>query len=143
MCVSCGADKDVALSRCASCGVLPTGQDREVAILCSDLVLGPADLAALQQRIRRGEALRPSLAMLTRARAVLYGESLRSFSRQELGLLAAANLLFTPLLGWVTWYRYRHEPAGTQALLVTAPVSALMVLMLGIWRYLVHVRWGG
>ncbi len=134
ICLRCGDDKDVALVRCRRCGHQPSGEERELAVLCSALVLDPSQLTEVQHRLRRGEALKPSVTLLNRARAVLYGEPARSLSRKELGLLALANGVVTPLLGWAVWWRYRHVPAGRQAALITAPIHALWVLLWVLFR---------
>ncbi len=117
---------------------MPTGPDREIAVLCSTAVLDEAALDEVQKRLRMGEPLRPSRALRTRAEAVLRGvpAARPPLTRRELGLLIVGNLLLTPLLGYAAWFRLRTDggPAGRQALYTTVACSALLgVLWLG-WR---------
>lgn len=133
LCTRCGAEKDLPLGRCPHCAHLPTGPERELAMLCSQRFFSAAELRDLQARIRRGDPLRPSAALLAQARALLGARpALRVLSRQELLLLTVGNLLLTPLLGYATWYGWRDHPAGRQALWVTLPISLLLLL---VWLY--------
>lgn len=138
ICHRCGAEKDLPLGRCAGCGVLPSGSEREDALLCSSLFLDDAALTTLQARIRRGEPLQPSPALRLAARERLTttpAEPAALTVRQQL-LLGAANIVFTPLLGWAVWFRYRSRPGpgATQALLVTVPVTVVMTVGVVAWR---------
>lgn len=138
LCHRCGAEKDLPLGRCAACGLLPAGPDREDALLCSSLFLDDAALASLQARIRRGEALQPSpaLRLAARERLTTAPPPPASLTLPQQLLLGAANIVFTPLLGWAVWLRYRARPGpgATQALLVTVPVSVVMLIGLVAWR---------
>lgn len=104
-------------------------------MLASAAFLGPEELKAVADRIRRGELLRPTSAMRDRARELLHGVSPppASLGRGHLALLAMGNLLFTPLLGYAVWFRFRRHPGpgARQALLVTLPVTALLAV--GWW----------
>lgn len=107
-------------------------------MLASRRMLDADGLAAVQARLRSGERLQPSGAALARARALLHGTEdpeLALGTAQIVGLLAA-NVLLTPLIGWAAWLRWRSRPgpAARQALVVTAPVSALLG---GLW-----IWWG-
>ena len=132
----CAAGKDTPLGRCAACGHTPEGQDRALALLCSAQFLDPAQRQALQERIRRGEALKPSAVALAQAQNLLEPppKTLR-LSNTQLGLLLAGNLLLTPMLGYALWFRARGDPAGRQALLVTLPCTLLLAIALIAWRY--------
>jgi hypothetical protein len=118
--------------------VAPTGPEREDALLCSTAFLTPDQLRGLQARIRRGEPLQPSAALRRAARDRLTAAPPEpaALSNAQLAALGAANLLFTPLLGWAVWFRYRARPGpgGTQALLVTLPVSLVLLGGLLYWR---------
>lgn len=108
-------------------------------MVCSTRVLDEAALRAAQERIRRGEPVRPTAALRAKARDALSGAVTRSTrldARQILGLVVA-NVLLTPLVGYAVWWRYRDDagPAARQALFATVPVSlALLVALIG-WRY--------
>ncbi len=138
LCTACGAPKDLPLGRCGACAHLPLGGERELAVICSARMLDPAALAEVQIRIRRGEAVRPTAERRARARELLSGAPPASvrFSGAQIVQLACANLLFTPLLGYAVWFRYRTRPgpAGGQALLVTVPLSVLLFVALVWWR---------
>lgn len=138
LCHACGADKDLALARCASCGVLPEGDARAYAILCSTRMLDPAALEDVRRRLRSGERLQPSEAMLARAHALLRGETpdaLELRPRQVAGL-ALASLFVTPMLAWLAWFRWRsrHGTAGATALRVALLTSAASVGAWIAWR---------
>ncbi|MFN7147742.1 MAG: hypothetical protein ACK4YP_28490 [Myxococcota bacterium] len=139
VCARCGAEKDLALGRCAGCGHLPAGEEREVAMVCSTRVLDIDALRAAQERIRRGEPVRPTAALRARARDVLSGAVSRAtrFDARQIFGIVVANVLLTPLVGYALWWRYRDDagPAARQALFATVPVSlALLVALIG-WRY--------
>ena len=138
LCPRCGAEKDLPLGRCGACGVVPVDAEREIALLCSTRILDVPALRAAQERIRRGEPLRPTEALRARARALLLGEEVASvtFTRGQIAGLALANLLLTPLLGYAVWFRYRTRPgpAARQALFATVPVSLVLLVALVAWR---------
>ena len=141
ICTRCGAEKDLPLGRCGACGSVPEGEERLVALVCSSRVSEEAVLRAAQERIRRGEVLRPTSAILERARRLISGqpEEETTLAPRQLAVLVAANLLVTPLVGYATWYRYRNDrgPAARQALLVTVPCSVLLAVALAAW----HTAW--
>lgn len=143
ICHVCGGPKDLALARCPACGNVPKGLDRELAVLCSTAVLDPAALTEVQRRLRAGEPLRPSAALRERAAATLRGAppARPPLSPRGLALLAAGNLLLTPLLGYAAWFRVRTEggPAGRQILLTTVACSVALAGAWLAWR-LVGVR---
>lgn len=113
-------------------------EERELAIVCSTRVLDAAALQAAQERIRRGEAVRPTEALRARARAILSGREtvLARFTAGQLAALALANIVLTPMLGYAVWFRYRTRPgpAARQALAATIPVSILLFFALLAWR---------
>ena len=139
ICARCGAEKDLALGRCSACAHLPTGDEREVAIVCSTRVLDVAALRAAQTRIRTGEPVRPTATLRARARAVLSGTEPRAtrLTGGQLAALVVANLIGTPLLGYAVWWWYRADagPAARQALLVTVPCSVALFGGIVAWRY--------
>jgi hypothetical protein len=139
ICFACGAEKDLPLARCPACARVPEGEERELSIVCSTRMLSADQLGEVQARIRRGEPLQPSAQRLARARELLSGVvpvAQRLTGRQLLGL-TLANLLFTPLIGYAVWFRYRTRagPAARQALLATVPVSLVLLVALVVWRY--------
>ncbi len=138
ICHACGADKDLSLARCAACGVLPEGDARAYALLCSTRMLDAGALEDVRQRLRSGERLHPSAATLARAHALLRGEvpdAMELRPRQVAGL-ALASLLVTPLLAWLAWFRWRSRPgtAGASALRVALLTSAASVGAWIAWR---------
>lgn len=138
ICPACGAEKDLPLGRCLGCGQIPVGEGRLLAVLCSSRVLREEELLAVQGRIRRGEPLRPTRALLERAGAVLSGrvEQPARLTGAQLAALGVANLLLTPALGYAVWWRWRDRPGpgARQALLVTVPVSAALLVLLVLYR---------
>lgn len=140
VCHTCGAAKDLALGRCAACGRLPVGGEREDAILCSRAFLDEDSLRNVQARLRRGEPLLPSAALRQEAREHLAGirEAPLTLSRKQLAALVAADVLLTPLIGYAVWFRLRTRggPAARQALTSTLAVSMVLGLLLVAWRAL-------
>ncbi len=134
LCHACGGDKDLALAKCAACGVLPVGDARALALICSSRMLEPDALEGVRARLRRGERLQPSPALLARAHALLRGDAPdeRTLSPREVLGLAVASLLVTPLLAWLAWFRWRTLPgrAARQAWQVALTTSAASV---GAW----------
>ncbi len=142
ICMRCGKGKHTPFARCSACSHLPMGEEREVALLCSSRYLNPAQRLMLQERIRRGENINPGPEARADARARLEsGEPQDSLehsglSRDQLLWLALANLLLTPMIGYAIWFRAHGGPAGTQALLVTVPMSLVLgALIAGLRIY--------
>lgn len=134
ICTACGAGKDLPLARCAACGEAPV--DRELALLASDRFLSGPDRIALQERIRKGERLNPGASARAQARQMLASpDTPLILSNRQMWLLALANLLLTPVLGYAVWFRARGAPAGTQALLVTVPISLALGIGAVAWRW--------
>lgn len=126
ICARCGAEKELPLARCA-CGHVPLGEERVLAIVCSNRILDAAGMREATARIRSGEIVNPSPAMLDRARAILAGrvEAPVALSpARQLGLVVL-NLLLSPAIGWAIWFRWRARPGpgGRQALAATLPLS--------------------
>ena len=136
ICHACGADKDLALARCAGCGVLPEGDARAHALLYSTRVLTTDALADVRRRLRSGERLAPSEALLARAHALLRGEAPTTQGVRQVAGLAVASLLVTPLLAWLAWFRWRSRPgtAGRSALRVALFTSAASIGAWVAWR---------
>lgn len=134
ICIQCGAEKDLALGRCGACGRLPSGPDRELALLASARVLGQDELVAVQERIRRGARLNPSAESRRKARAILAGapDVAVSLTTSQIALLVLANIALTPLLGWAVWMRLRRRPGpgARQAFVATVSASAALA---GAW----------
>ncbi len=134
ICHVCGGAKDLALARCPGCGTLPVGDDRALALICSARMLDVDALEGVRARLRRGERLQPSAALLARAHALLRGDAPdeRTLTAREVLGLAVASLLVTPLLAWLAWFRWRTLPgrASRQAWQVALTTSAASV---GAW----------
>jgi len=137
VCHRCGAPKDLALARCAACGEVPTGGDREVALLCAEGLATPEELAEIQQRVRRGERLQPVAAARERARRALAGEADLPFevTARELGLLVVGNLLLTPLLGYAWWFRSRTRPGRGARRVLFATLACSLVLTVALFLF--------
>lgn len=126
VCARCGAEKDLPLARC-TCGHVPVGEERVLAIVCSNRILDAAGLREATMRIRSGETVNPSAALLERARAILAGRVEKAVAlspARQVGLVAL-NVLLTPAIGWAVWFRWRARPGpgGRQALAATLPIS--------------------
>ena len=138
ICHACGAEKDLALGRCGACGVLPSGAEREDALLCSRAFLTPEQLTDAQARIRRGARIQPSADLRRAARDRLTHPDVPAvtLSARELVLLVLGNVLLTPLLGYAVWYRLRSAPGpgARQALFATIPVSVVLLVAIVAWR---------
>lgn len=131
LCHGCGADKDLPLARCSACGLVPEGDARALALICSTRILEAESLEGARARIRKGERLAPSAAMLARAHTMLRGEAPQALtlSRVQWAGLAVASLLATPLLAWLAWFRWRTregraERQAWQVALYTSAASA-------------------
>lgn len=136
VCVRCGAEKDHYGNVCPACGNRPDGDGLLVAWIASDAHLDAVALAAVGKRIAAGEPLRPSAAMLTKARRAL-GRAIGTDAGLTLGqraLLLGCSLLFTPLVGWTCffWWRTEHPRSAWQALGLSLPPSVLFTC---IWIY--------
>lgn len=145
VCVACGEPKDLALARCAACGLVPAGEDRARSVLASTRMLDAAQLAEVQRRIRSGEPFRPAPARLEAARGVLAGAMAaepRTLSRNEAVALVLGNLLLTPALGLAVWFGLRGRPglAARQALWLTVPISGALG---GAWLAALWMRRSG
>lgn len=133
ICVRCGAERSHYEQICPECGHRPEGDGLLVAWLLSGENLDQDALTSVQNRIRSGEAIRPSANMLEKARRAL-GQHLatdRGMPTRDRLLLLATNLVLTPLVGWVllVWWRNTRPRAALQALALTLPVSVLFVAM--------------
>ncbi len=137
LCVRCGGSKRSYDAICASCGHVPEGEGLLVAWLLSAHHLDAAALEATAQRLRAGEAVRPSDALLERARYAL-----GTHARQDAGLaprsralLLLVSVVLTPLVGLAAAFTWRETRprASAQALAMSAPVS-LGFLLFVVWR---------
>lgn len=129
VCVRCGGFREEFRDICPHCGHRPEGEGLLVAWLLSADHLGEAQLDAASDRVRRGEAIRPSRKMLERARKALgthFASDPGLTGRERAGLLLL-GLVLTPLPGWVlwAWWRKQRPRAALQALGLSLPVSAL------------------
>lgn len=129
ICLRCGAAKAAPEGICPACGHRPEGEGLLVAWLLSDAHLPPERLEAAAVRIREGQSVRPSAAMLDKARRALglHAHADPGLSRrQRLGLLAS-SLLFTALPGVVLWAWWRQDRprSARQALWLSLPAGAI------------------
>lgn len=146
VCARCGEEKDLPLGRCPGCAHVPAAPDeRELAIVCSTRILDEAALRGAQERIRRGEPVRPTDALRAQARAVLTGHAptLARFTPKQIAALVLGNVLLTPMLGYAVWFRYRTMagPAARQALVATVPLSFLLFGLALAWRVWIIEAW--
>jgi hypothetical protein len=133
ICVRCGSERSDFDAICPSCGHRPDDEGRLVAWLLSSANLSDEELDGVRERIRRGEAIRPSARMLAKARSALGRDftSDRGLSTSQRLALLATSLLVTPLVGWVLfvwWYRERPRSA-MQSLALSLPASVLFVIL--------------
>lgn len=140
VCARCGYVRAVLPDPCPGCGLVPEGEGLVVAWLLSDAHLGAAELERVAARIRGGEEVRPSERLLQRARRKLrrHFETDPGLSARERVGLLAADLLVSPLIGWVLWasWRTRRPRAAAQALALTAPltVASFVAVVWFAWR---------
>jgi len=129
ICVKCGGERSRFDQICPSCGHRPDGEAMLIAWLLSDQNLDDEGLTQVAARVRRGESIRPSAAMLKKARRALG----QHFSTDE-GLtngqrvtLLMTSLFLTPLVGWVlfVWWWSTRPRAALQALALSLPVTVL------------------
>lgn len=145
VCHRCGGRKLGPFVPCKACGHVPQGRGRSVAWLFSAHHLSAEELDEAARRIRGGDVPEPSRALLEHARTEMgaLGPSPlidRPLSRQTTLLLAACNILLTPLAGLAAWYGLRaHRPtAARQSLWVTLPAGALLAVGLIVDYWLQH-----
>ncbi len=129
VCVRCGGLRADFRQICPHCGHRPEGEGLLVAWLLSDEHLTQPQRDAAADRVRRGEALRPSDKMIERARRALgtHFSSDPGLSGPARAWLLLMGLALTPLPGWVLWAWWRRERprAAWQALGLSMPASAL------------------
>ncbi len=146
VCVRCGEIKPRAMGPCPACTYLPDGDDRPLSYLLSSHHLSDEELERAAERIRAGESVSPPPSLVEVARVVSVRRSAarveltatqaegddnprdRGLNREEKFLLVLGDILFTPLIGVAAWWGLRVERpvASRQALLITAPVAALL-----------------
>ncbi|MCB9765290.1 MAG: hypothetical protein H6739_36285 [Alphaproteobacteria bacterium] len=160
ICIRCASYKDRALGSCPACGHRPEGDERLVAWLFSRHFLDEEELEQAAARLASGEEVKPPPELLDRARRALYpaegsaADGLQPVGAGVLGrdtgltgeqqvLLGLANVVLTPLLGFVYWWSLRRvrPVASRQALQVTLPVALVMGV---IWAWVMaFARWNG
>ncbi len=136
VCVRCGEIKPRAMGPCPACTYLPDGDDRPLSYLLSSHHLSDEELERAAERIRAGESVSPPPSLVEIARVELTATQAegddnprdRGLNREEKFLLVLGDILFTPLIGVAAWWGLRVERpvASRQALLITAPVAALL-----------------
>ncbi|MCB9680027.1 MAG: hypothetical protein H6733_01020 [Alphaproteobacteria bacterium] len=141
ICVRCGADKGHYERICPACGHRPEGEGLLVAWLLSDAHLDAGGLDKAARRIARGDTIRPSEAMLERARRALGAHASADpglSGGQRLALLAT-SLVLTPTVGLTLWAWWRTERprVALQALWLSLPASVLYAVGV-LW-----LRFGG
>lgn len=134
VCGRCGAFKDLPMQPCPACGHRPRGEERVLAYLLSSHHLTDEELEDASIRIVSGEALDPPPELIERARSAISptARELPEDPDEELPLsrvvgLIAANVVFSPLVGFVAWWswRHRHPAQARQALQATIPVAVI------------------
>jgi len=135
-CVRCGTLREGLRATCPQCGLRPEGEGVLVAWLLSAGHLSDAQLTAAAARVAGGEVLRPSHAMLAVARRAL-GVDFTSdpgLTPGQRALVLGASVVLTPLVGgtlWAWWRRQRPR-AALQALLLSAPVSLITLVVVAV-----------
>lgn len=144
VCLRCGADKGAPEHVCPACGHRPDGDGLLVAWLLSDAHLDADGLDRAAARIRAGEPVRPSPAMLDRARAALRppaaDDGLGPWRMAGLAILA---LLVTPAVGiaLAIWWWGTRPRSARQALWVSIPPGILASVAIG-WLWVTSVLGG-
>lgn len=142
VCGQCGAFKDLPMQPCPACGHRPRGEERVLAYLLSSHHLTDEELEDASIRIVSGEKMDPPPELLERARSAISptARELPEDPDEELPTsrlvgLVVVNVLFSPLVGLVAWWswRHRHPAQARQALQVTIPVAVIGTL---IWLFL-------
>lgn len=140
ICVRCASFKDRALGSCPACGHRPEGEERLLAWLFSRNFLDADELEEAATRLSAGEEVRPTPQLIRLARAALYPASAQAglpptrlgreqpLSGEQQVLLGFANVLLTPLFGFVLWWGFRQTRpvAARQTLRITAPVALVL-----------------
>ena len=128
ICVHCGFERTRVESACPACGHRPYGEGLVVAWLLSSEHLDDDELDEVQTRVRHGEPVHPSRRLLMAARRGL-GMHLSTdpgLTWSEGAGILAANVLLTPLGGWVLalWWAGARPRAALQAAALSLPVTA-------------------
>lgn len=136
VCVRCGGERPDYTQTCPRCGHRPEGEGLLVAWLLSSENLGDAELDATAERVRAGDAPKPSPRMLDRARRALgshFATDLGLTTGQRLALLGT-SLFLTPLVGWVlfAWWWNSRPRAAVQALALSLPATVLFTVVV-LW----------
>ena len=132
VCIRCGASCQDFRQICHACGHRPDGEGLWVAWLLSSENLEEAALETTAKRIAAGEVIRPTSAMLAKAKRAL-GADLASDPGLSVGqrvALLATSLVLTPLVGWVLgiwWWRDRPR-AAVQSLALSVPATLLFTV---------------
>lgn len=128
ICARCGDNKARYDQVCSGCGHRPAGDGLLVAWLLSEHHVAPGQLPALAERVRRGEAIRPSDRMLDLARAALHRNlsTNEGLGRTRVFVFVLVSLLVTPLpaLLLAVWWRSERPRSALQALVIGLSVSA-------------------
>lgn len=139
VCLRCGSMKPTHESVCSGCGHRPEGEGLLVAWLLSDAHLDEAELARAGERLRAGEVVRPSDAMLEQARKALGRHATRDHGMEarERAILLSTSILLTPLVGLTLWLWWREDrpKSAIQAFWLSAPVSVIFFALV-VGRYL-------
>lgn len=141
VCLRCGAEKGAYDRICPACGHRPDGEGLLVAWLLSDDHLGGDALDTAAERIRGGMPLRPSEAMLQRARRALGLDATRDpgLPWPQRAALLVISLVLTPLVGLTCWFWWRgtRPRSATQAFWLSVPAGVL------VWGGVIWIRLGG
>ncbi len=129
VCVRCGATRSTYDQVCPSCGLEPEGDGLLMAWLLSSEHLDAEQLDAARSRIEGGEHIRPTPAMLKKARKALkvHFSTDPGLPWKQRMLLMMTCFLLTPLVGWTlfAWWRRTRPRAAWQSAFIAAPMSAL------------------
>lgn len=132
-CLRCGSSKPAYDAVCSGCGHRPEGEGLLVAWLLSDAHLDETELARASERLKGGDPVRPSDAMLDHARKALGRHATRDkgMPSRERAILLSTSILLTPLVGLTLWLWWREERprSSIQAFWLSAPVSVIFFVL--------------
>jgi len=137
ICARCGDYKARYDQVCPGCGHRPAGDGLLVAWLLSEHHVPAGQLPALAERVRRGEAIRPSDRVLDLARSALHRNlsTDEGLGRTRVLAFALVSLVLTPLPALVlaAWWRSERPRSALQALVIGVSVSAFSAALSLRW----------
>lgn len=142
VCHRCGGIKAGPFLPCPDCLHTPRGDDRALSWLFSSAHLSAGELGLAAERIQAGDQPEPPKHLLAYAKANMTAGQTSSgtpLSHRELLAIGLGSIALTPLVGLSVWWGYRtvRPAAARQALTVTIPVGAALVVL---WLSVIALR---